>query len=101
MAGLLFAAANEMLADGVLDLLGPAGSRLVYITELRIVAADRVEVGLRELVGLAGESMAPLVLAKVEADRLVPNRMARALAGPGHAAAARPAVVLSRRRDRP
>ena len=76
MAGLLFAAANEMLAEGVLDPLGPAGSRLVYITELRIVAEDRVEVGLRELVGLAGESMAPLVLDKAEADRILPNRVA-------------------------
>ena len=51
MGPLLFPAANEMLAEGMLDLLGPRGSRLVHLAELRMLDEDRVEVGLRELVG--------------------------------------------------
>ena len=55
MGPLLFPAANEMLAEGMLDVLGPRGSRLVYLTELRMLDEGSVEVGLRELVGLQGE----------------------------------------------
>jgi serine/threonine protein kinase len=76
MGPLLFPAATEVLAEGVIDLLGPRGSRLAYLTELRIGEADRVEVGLRELVGLQGERLDPLVLSKSQADALQPNRVA-------------------------
>ena len=37
MGPLLLPAASELLAEGVWDLLGPRGSRLVYLTELRTV----------------------------------------------------------------
>jgi formylglycine-generating enzyme required for sulfatase activity/serine/threonine protein kinase len=73
---LLFPAANAVLAEGVFDLLGPPGSRLVYLTELRTVDEDRVEVGLRELVGLQGERITPLHLSRAQADGLLPNRVA-------------------------
>ena len=59
MGPLLFPAANEMLAEGMLDMLGPRGSRLVYLAELRIVDERQVEVGLMELVGRESERMAP------------------------------------------
>jgi hypothetical protein len=57
MGPLLFPAANELLAEGVLDPLGPRGSRLVYLGELRTLDGGQVEVGLRELVGLQGERL--------------------------------------------
>jgi serine/threonine-protein kinase len=76
MGPLLFPAANEVLAEGVLDPLGPPGSRLVHLTEVRTVDEDRIEVGLRELVGLEGERAAPLVLSKAQAAALLPNRVA-------------------------
>ena len=59
MGPLLFPAANEILAEGTFDLLGPRGSRLVYVSaELRQLDEDRVEVGLRELIGKDGERAA-------------------------------------------
>ena len=47
---LLFAAANDMLAEDMLQMSGPRGTRLVYLTEVRTIAEGQVEVGLRELV---------------------------------------------------
>src|SRR5262249_35716326 len=67
---------NELLAEGVLDPLGPRGSRLVYLGELRTLDGGRVEVGLRELVGLQGERLAPLTLAAELAASLGPGRVA-------------------------
>ena len=58
MGPLLFPAVNELLAEGTLDVLGPRGSRLVYLTELRTLDDGRVEVGLRELVGAARRASA-------------------------------------------
>jgi serine/threonine protein kinase/tetratricopeptide (TPR) repeat protein len=76
MGPLLFPAANEVLAEGVLDGLGPSGSRLVYLTEVRTVAEGRAEVSLRELVGLQGERQAPLALTAAQAATVAPNRVA-------------------------
>src|SRR5262249_22008034 len=73
---LLFPAVNDVLSEGVLDLLGPHGSRLVTITEIRLVAPGRYEVGLKEVVGLQGERMAPQNLTAEQAESLVPNRIA-------------------------
>jgi WD40 repeat protein/serine/threonine protein kinase len=76
MGPLLFPAVNELLAEGTLDFLGPAGTQLVYLTELRLRDAGRVEVGLRELVNLQGERRAPLDLSGEQAAALAPNRVA-------------------------
>ena len=71
MGPLLFPAANEVLAEGTFDPLGPRGSRLVYVSaELRQLDEDRVEVGLRELIGKDGERAAPLPLGRDEAAAL-------------------------------
>jgi WD40 repeat protein/serine/threonine protein kinase/tetratricopeptide (TPR) repeat protein len=75
MGPLLFPALNEVLAEGVLDLLGPRGSRLAYLTELRLLDDGRVEAGLRELAGLQGERAAPLLLDAAQAAGLAPNRL--------------------------
>jgi len=75
MGPLLLPAVTE-LAGACADLLGPAETRLLYVTELRTVAADQVEVGLRELTGLRAERMAPLLLTKEPAVVLLPNRVA-------------------------
>jgi serine/threonine protein kinase len=76
MGPLLFPAANELLAEGTLDLLGPRGSRLVYLAEVRTLDDGRAELGLRELVGLQGERMPPLVLPPAQAAGLRPGRVA-------------------------
>ena len=76
MGPLLFPAANELLAEGTLDLLGPRGSRLVQLVEIRSLVNGRVEVGLRDLIGLQGERAAPLILDRKQADWLSPNRVA-------------------------
>jgi WD40 repeat protein len=76
MGPLLFPAANDVLAEGVLDLLGPPGSRLVYLSEMRTVDEGRLEVGVRELAGLQGERLTPLVLHAAQAAALLPSRVA-------------------------
>jgi serine/threonine protein kinase/tetratricopeptide (TPR) repeat protein len=76
MGPLLFPAANELLAEGMLDVLGPHGSRLVHIAELRMLDEDRVEVGLRELVGERSARTAPVILGRAQAEALVPDRVA-------------------------
>ena len=84
MGPLLFPAVNDLLAEGTLDPLGPAGSRLVYVTELRLLDDARVEVGLRDLVGVQGERTAPLTLPAAATAALAPNHVA--LLRPGGAA---------------
>jgi serine/threonine protein kinase len=67
---LLFRAANDILAEGLLDVLGPRGSRLVYLSEPRPLGEGRVEVGLRDLVGLHGAPLTPLPLSAGQAAGL-------------------------------
>ena len=98
MGPLLFPAANELLAEGMLDVLGPRGSRLVHLAELRMLDEDRVEVGLRELVGERTARAAPLILSRAQAAALVPGPRGGALAGPAGAAAARSAAAVPRGR---
>jgi tetratricopeptide (TPR) repeat protein len=76
MGPLLFPAANELLAEGVFDSLGPRGTRLVYLTELRTLDETQVELSLAELVGAQSERMAPRTLTSQEAAGLVPNCVA-------------------------
>ncbi len=76
MGPLLLPAASELLAEGVFDFLGPHGSRLVYLTELRVVDENRVQAGMMELVGRESERMSPQELASTVATGLVPNCVA-------------------------
>src|SRR5262249_10215864 len=76
MGPLLFPAANELLAEGTLDAIGPRGSRLVYLTEVRALDEGHVKVGLHDLVGLQGERAAPLLVDRSQAVRLLPGRVA-------------------------
>jgi hypothetical protein len=73
---LLFPAANEVLAESVFELLGPPGSKLVSINEIRQIEKNQYEVGLREVVGLQGERRAPLLLDETQKAGLVPNTLA-------------------------
>jgi WD40 repeat protein/serine/threonine protein kinase len=82
MGPLLFPALNDLLAEGVFDLLGPRGSRLVHVTEVRLQEGGEVEIGLRELINLRSERTAPLRLASDQALELAPNRVA--VLWPGH-----------------
>jgi WD40 repeat protein/serine/threonine protein kinase len=73
----LLPAANELFAEGTLNLLGPTGSRLVQLTDLRILdEAGRVEVGLRELAGTLSAPLAPVVVTAEQAAGLAPQRVA-------------------------
>ncbi|MFO0954682.1 MAG: serine/threonine-protein kinase [Isosphaeraceae bacterium] len=76
MGPLLFPAANEVLAEGTFDLLGPRGSRLVLLSELRTRDDGRAELGLRDLIGTQGERAAALVLDPAQASTLRPGRVA-------------------------
>lgn len=76
MGPLLFPAVSELLAAGVFNMLGPPGSRLVYVAELRSIDELRVQVELQELVGLKSERMAAGELLSEEADHLAPNCVA-------------------------
>jgi WD40 repeat protein/serine/threonine protein kinase len=62
MGPLLFPAANELLAEGTFDLLGPPGTRLVYAHQVRLRDDQRFEIDLWDLVGLEGERAADVVL---------------------------------------
>ena len=76
MGPLMLPAANELLDEGVLDVLGPKGSRLVYLSEIRRTEENRVEVAMSDLVGLQAERMMPLTLSEAEARDLAPSSVA-------------------------
>ncbi len=76
MGPLLLPAAADLLAEGVLDFLGPSGSRLAYLGEVRKLDDDRFEVGLRELLGAGSMRVEPLILNAAQAQRISPNRLA-------------------------
>jgi tetratricopeptide (TPR) repeat protein/serine/threonine protein kinase len=76
MGPLLLPAVNDLLAEDVVDWLGPPGTRLAYLTEVRAVDAAQAEVGVRELVGRDSERAAPLRLPAEAAGALLPNRVA-------------------------
>ncbi|MEM9416507.1 MAG: serine/threonine-protein kinase [Planctomycetota bacterium] len=89
MGPLMFPAVNEVLAEGTFDPLGAPGTRLVYLTEMRMVGEGKFEVSLRELVGLQGERSAPMVFDHDMVKALAPRYGAfpgLALIWPGHAA---------------
>ena len=81
MGPLLLPAASELLAEGVWDFLGPRGSRLVYLTELRTIDDAQVQINMMELVGRESERMAPQDLSRDEAGGLTPNCVALLLPG--------------------
>jgi len=82
MGPLMFPAINEVLADGVLNLSGPRGSRLIYLGDTRPTADGQMEITVRELSGTDGWTAAPLVV-----DEEVPatgSRCGVAIVWPGH-----------------
>ena len=72
----LFPAVNELLEDGLFDLLGPRGSRLVYLTEIRKLDDDHFEIRLDELSDRESLRLDPFELNAAEAAGLVPNCVA-------------------------
>ena len=73
MGPLMFPAVNEVLAERTFEPMGPPGTRLVYLTEMRLIEEGKYEVALRELVGLQGERSAPMVFDSDLADTLAPR----------------------------
>jgi eukaryotic-like serine/threonine-protein kinase len=76
MGPLLFPAVNELFDPNTLDLLGPKGARLVYIAEVRLLDSEHTEVGMRELIGMQSERLAPAKLTTSQAAGILPNRVA-------------------------
>jgi hypothetical protein len=76
MGPLLLPAINEILAEEVLAPLGPPGTRLVYLTDVRMAARRTMELVLRDLIGMQGQRGAPLRVGLAEADDLVPQSVA-------------------------
>ncbi len=76
MGPLLLPAVSDLLADGVLDILGPKGNRLVFLVELRATAENRMELELRELVGRESERADARSLAAEDAATLAPGCVA-------------------------
>ena len=73
MGPLMFPAVNEVLAEQTFESMGPPGTRLVYLTELRMIEEGKFEVSLRELIGLQGERSAPMTFDSDLADALSPR----------------------------
>jgi serine/threonine protein kinase/predicted negative regulator of RcsB-dependent stress response len=76
MGPLLFPAVNELLEEGFCQPLGPPGTRLVYLTEVRTLDERYREVSLIELTGRESERLAPLQFSAEDAADLVPNCVA-------------------------
>ncbi len=76
MGSLLLPAVSDLLADGVLDILGPKGSRLVFLVEIRAAAENRMELELRELVGRESERADAKTLTAEDAATLAPGCVA-------------------------
>ena len=76
MGPLLFPAADEVLKEGVFDLLGPPGTRLVYLSQIQTADAVSVNLDMLELIGLQAERLPSMAANKQHAANLVPNRVA-------------------------
>ena len=76
MGPLLFPALNEILADEVLAPIGPPGSRLIDLRDVRAVSEETMELSFRDLVGCQGEWGAPLRVGREEAKDLIPHCVA-------------------------
>lgn len=76
MGPLLLPAVSDLLAEDVLDILGPRGSRLVLLAEIRAVGNQRMEIELRNLVGRESERVEPLEVSADEAANLAPGCVA-------------------------
>ena len=65
---LLISAAAELLAQGVLGLLGPPGTQLVFVDAWRPLDGSRVELTFSPLTGVPSERMTPLIVPATAAD---------------------------------
>ncbi|MGB1124061.1 MAG: serine/threonine protein kinase [Phycisphaeraceae bacterium] len=73
MGPLMFPAVNEVLSERNFEPMGPPGTRLVYMTEMRMIGEGKFEVSLRELIGLQGERSAPMTFDADLAEALAPR----------------------------
>ena len=76
MGPLMFPAVNDILEEGVWDLLGPPGSQLVLLEQAAEGEDGRYEVEVRELIGLQSERSAPAFLDADVGKDFTPDRMA-------------------------
>ncbi|MEM6552367.1 MAG: serine/threonine-protein kinase [Planctomycetota bacterium] len=88
MAPLLCAAAHDVLAPNVLPILGPEGSQLLHLQQVRETSDTRRELDARELVGQSSQRLPPIPLTPQQADALTADGHplpAVAVHWPGHA----------------
>jgi Ternary complex associated domain 9/WD domain, G-beta repeat/Anaphase-promoting complex subunit 4 WD40 domain len=76
MNPLLWPALNELLDDGVLNFLGPTGSRLVHLHEIRPRNRNRTDLVVRPLVGVVPGQPENLALDRTQAEDLFLNQVA-------------------------
>ena len=84
MGPLLLPTANEILQKGVFNYLGPDGSRLVFVNDVRPVDETQYEVRLKELNGLHGRAIDPITYETRQIAGLAPNRVALLWPGADH-----------------
>ncbi|MEM6457774.1 MAG: serine/threonine-protein kinase [Planctomycetota bacterium] len=88
MAPLLSGAAHEVLAGNVLPILGPEGTQLLHLRQVREPSDTRRELEARELVGPASQRLPPIPLTPRHAESLTADGHplpAVAVHWPGHA----------------
>ena len=76
MGPLLFAAATDVLTEGVFDFLGPRGSRLVYLGDARALDGGRFEIEVRNLTGLKSTRDVALTATTTQSAEITTNRVA-------------------------
>ncbi|MEM1212061.1 MAG: serine/threonine-protein kinase [Planctomycetota bacterium] len=88
MAPLLCSAAQEALAPNILPILGPEGTQLLHLRQVRETSDTRRELDARELAGQSSQRLPPIPLTPKQADALTADGHplpAVAVHWPGHA----------------
>lgn len=69
----LLPAVNELLRNAIFTPLGPSGTCLVYVTEIRMVGEAEYELSMRELIGMASERLGPVKMVDDSPEKPAPE----------------------------
>lgn len=75
MGPLLLRAVNDVVGEDVLRWLGPDGSRLIYVREVRRVSKETVQVDAVDLTGLHSGRLDPIAIPISSAAHVLPNQV--------------------------
>lgn len=73
---IILPALHELLDADNIQLLGPEGTRLLWIEEVRTLDSNRKEIDGLELIGVQGERISPIEVSAEEAEKISPERVA-------------------------